>query len=189
MWTWKTTTEPQTLVVGNRVYASIYSEDRAGTKPGWIKAFDLQTGRELWTHQMLGGTAIMANDREVFIHDRKAESNSRLLVVDSQTGSKLRQFDLPLEYPQGIGSSTLGNNVIYTSDLKIENVVPGFYGSADNHSWVNAFDAANGKLLWRTPIFRHSQSKAITIQGNRLFLTTQGLKNEVKSTVQSFPDR
>jgi outer membrane protein assembly factor BamB len=84
MWVWKTSAEPETLVEGNRVYASIYSEDRAGKKAAWIKAFDLQTGRELWTHQMLGGMALLANDREVFIHDRAAESKSRLVVVDSQ---------------------------------------------------------------------------------------------------------
>ena len=180
LWQWKTQEEIETTTLGDTVYASIYSSRDNQSQSGWVKAIDLKTGRERWTHSMLGGYLAMANDREVFVWDRSEKSSTRYVVLDRQTGAVLRQFTLaPDENPGGGGQ--LAGNTIYKVSLQST----GSWGTAENHSWIEAFDARNGKQLWRTPTLRNSHINRFTIAGDRLILVgTSSIA--AKSVVQSY---
>lgn len=191
LWTWNTSAElTDVTVLGNTVYPAVYSKDRAGKEPGWVKALDLKTGKERWTHTMRGGEAKIANDREVFIWDGDAKTSTRFVVLDQLSGAMRRQFTLSRQDDREPRPIALADNIIYTADMAIEGFsTPGFYGSANNHSWVDAFDATNGQLIWRTPTLRESHIYRFVLNGDRLFLSSNGLENNVQSVVQSFSTR
>ncbi|MBD1838592.1 PQQ-binding-like beta-propeller repeat protein [Coleofasciculus sp. FACHB-501] len=191
LWTWNTSAElTDVTVLGDTVYPAVYSKDRTGKEPGWVKALDLKTGKERWTHTMRGGEAKLASDREVFIWDGDAKTSTRFVVLDRQTGAMLRQFTLSRQDRQEPRPIALADNIIYTADMEIEGVSAlGFYGSAKNHSRVNAFDATSGQVLWHTPTLRESHIYRFVLNGDRLFLSSNGLENNVQSVVQSFSTR
>nr|WP_242040633.1 PQQ-binding-like beta-propeller repeat protein [Coleofasciculus sp. FACHB-1120] len=191
LWTWNTSSElTDVTVLGDTVYPAVYSKDRTGKEPGWVKALDLKTGKERWTHTMRGGEAKIASDREVFIWDGDAKTSTRFVVLDRQTGAMRRQFTLSRQDDREPRPIALADNIIYTGDMEIEGFSAlGFYGSAKNHSRVNAFDATSGQLVWHTPLFRESHIYRFVLNGARLFLSSNAVGNDVKSVVQSFATR
>ncbi|MGB8700465.1 MAG: PQQ-binding-like beta-propeller repeat protein [Thermosynechococcaceae cyanobacterium] len=180
LWRWNTKAEIETKVLDDTVYASVYSEDRAGLNQGWVKAFDLKSGQERWTHRMLGPYPALANEREVFILDNSAKSSTRFVVLDKQTGQSLREITLaPNENPGG--PVALRGNSIYKASM-------GSTGSivdVQNHSWVEVFDATTGQLQWRTPKLDHSHVN-FWVAGDRLIVRRDALGSEAKSEIQSY---
>jgi outer membrane protein assembly factor BamB len=102
----------------------------------------------------------------------------------------LRQFTLSRQNEREPRPIDLAGNIIYTADMEIEGFSAlGFYGSAKNHSRMNAFDATSGQLLWHTPTLRESHIYRFVLNGDRLLLTSNGVGNDVQSVVQSFSTR
>lgn len=189
LWTWQTSSEIEHFaVLGDAVYPSVYGADAAN--PGWVKALDLKTGAERWTYPMLGGHARAVNDQEVLIWSLwfDAEQPNRLLLLDRQTGTLKRQLLLPREFDTEATTVLFANDVVYTDDMNFGHTVPvpGFYGTAENNSWVDAFDATDGHLLWRTPTLSQSHIYQFVLTDDHLFVKSNGLQPDVESVVQQY---
>lgn len=168
LWQWKTEAEIETVTLGDTVYASIYSTASDESQPGWVKAFDLRTGRERWTHRILGGLPEMTNDHEVFVLDRSEKASTRYVVLDRQTGAVLRQFTLARSSQYG-GGSQLAGKQIYKEAIEST----GSWTTVENYSRIEAFDATDGKLLWQTPPRRGATSQSVVI-GNHVIVVSNG---------------
>ncbi|MBD2465081.1 PQQ-binding-like beta-propeller repeat protein [Oscillatoria sp. FACHB-1407] len=186
LWRWKTLDELDNLtVIGDTVYPA-HTDGNLTEGRSWVKALDLKTGQERWSYSTIGFT-MLASDREAFLWKREDSDQSlHLNVLDKQSGDELRRIVLPLESNQAPGGLILADNTIYASDLRIENVTLGFYGSADNHTWLNAYDATDGRVLWRTPTFMHSHLNTPVVEGDRLFVASRAVDVAGKSVVQAF---
>lgn len=185
LWTWKAPHELWSAnILDDTIYASAFGNSEM-LPSGWLKALDLKTGKERWSYTITG-KAKAANDREVFVWQSKYNAGNHFVVLDKKTGNLLREFDLNREderEPQGL---LLAENMLYTTDLKIENATVGFYATADNHTWINAFDTATGRLVWHTPTLLHSHVHAPTISGQRLFVSSSALNEQGKNFIQAF---
>ncbi|MGP1385243.1 MAG: outer membrane protein assembly factor BamB family protein [Thainema sp.] len=189
LWTWQTSSEIEHIaVLGDAVYPSVYGADQAN--PGWVKALDLKTGAERWTYPMLGGHARAVSDQEVLIWSLwfDADQPNRLLLLDRQTGTLKRQLVLSREYDTEATTVLFANDVIYADDMSFGHTipVPGFYGTAENNSWIGAFDATNGHLLWRTPTLSQSHIYQFVLTNDHLLVKSNGLQPDVKSVVQQY---
>ncbi|PZO44140.1 MAG: hypothetical protein DCF19_02740 [Pseudanabaena frigida] len=159
LWTWETAPrDPNGLwaadVFGDTIYTSVFGFTK--TQPlGRIRAIALQTGKEKWSYTITGKVKAVS-DREVFVWQSKDNSGGNFVVLDKETGKFLRKFTLTRVYDTEPPNLTLSDGLIYMPDMEIKNVTLGFYGSADNNSWVNAFDDKTGKLVWRTPTLMNS---------------------------------
>lgn len=182
LWSWKTKAEIKTAVIDDMVYTSVYSEDRAGLTQGWVKAFDLKTGQERWTHRMLGPYPALANGREVFILDTSAKSSTRFVVLDKQTGQRLRQMTLAPDENPGGQLALKGNSIYKDSWERTGSMVP---SSAQNNGWIEVFDATTGQLQWRTPRLANSHVKFL-LTGDRMIVRGNALSSEAKSVLQSY---
>lgn len=183
LWQWKTRAEIETLTLGDTVYASTYSLSRDGTQPGWVKAFDLKTGKQRWSHTMLGGQAEMANDREVFVIDQNEKTRLRYVVLDRQTGAVLRQFTLTPRGEDEWGgkkAQVIGNRIYKEAFERT-----GSWFTSENHSYIAAFDTMDGQMQWRTPTLPDTRIYEFRIMGDRLFIVGTDSKAS-KGIVQSF---
>jgi outer membrane protein assembly factor BamB len=189
LWTHQSLDSINKQLIGKNVYVMTNKS---------IRALDAQTGRELWVNRSLGGTEILTGDRsktkpniqELFILDRSNPSNSastHLTILDSQTGKQLREINLPVRFES---SRLLSNNMIYVVDFKVTEGGPLRGGNRkEANSWVNAFDASTGKLLWRTPEIKQRYIDSIVVSGDRLFLAANSLRSknpDLPGLVQSF---
>jgi outer membrane protein assembly factor BamB len=180
LWRWNTKAEIATKVLDDTVYASVYSEDRAGLNQGWVKAFDLKSGQERWTHKMLGPYPALANGGEVFIRDNSVKDSARFVVLDQQTGQSLRQITLaPNGSPEG--QLALQGNFIYKDAVESA----GSMVNVQNHGWVEVFDATTGQLQWRTPKLADSHVN-FWVAGDRLIVRRNALRSGTKDAIQSY---
>ncbi|HEY9824479.1 MAG TPA: PQQ-binding-like beta-propeller repeat protein [Stenomitos sp.] len=182
LWSWSTKAEIKTTVLDDRVYTSVYSDDRAGLTQGWVKAFDIKSGQERWTHRMLGPYPVLANEREVFILDSSAKTSTSLVVLDKQTGKSLRQMTLAPDENPGGQLALQGNSIYKDSWERTGFMVP---SSAQNHGWIEVFDAMTGQLQWRTPRLTNSHVK-FWVTGDRMIVRSNALSSEAKSMLQSY---
>jgi hypothetical protein len=98
------------------------------------------------------------------------------------------------EYDREPSNLTWADGRVYIEDMEIKNVTLGFYGSADNNSWISAFDDKTGKLVWRTPTLMNSHiyyppvvsDIADKPEKKRLIFASNFLRTEGSSKVQSF---
>lgn len=186
LWTWKVPDELwSATVLGDTIYASAFGNPTK-QQAGWVKAVDLKTGQERWSYPQAGKVKL-ASDREVFVWQRDGNSKgSQFKVLDLQTGEVLRTLTLAHEYDHEPGGLVLADNRIYAPDLKIENATFGFYASADNHSWINVFDATTGQVVWRTPTLYHSHVYTPVVVGDRLFVASNALNKQAQDVIQMY---
>ena len=183
LWQWKSQEETFANVLGDTVYVFINSscQGHAGNDMSCVKAFDLKTGKERWTHSMQAGQPQMANDREVFVRDYSKRSAIRYVVLDQQTGKRLRELTLTAQVPDKMGPPQLVGNRIYIPVIERE----GYWGSTERQGWIEAFDATTRQLKWRTPTLRNSHIYRFTISGDRLTLVGSSTELQ-KGLVQTY---
>lgn len=185
LWTWNAPEELWSApLLGDTIYPSFYN-DTPTQQASRLVALDLKTGKERWSYNITG-KAKAASDREVFIWEATSNRGNHVVVLDKQTGKFLRDLYLEREDTREESNLEISGNTLYVADLQIENVTLGFYGSADNHSWLNALDTQTGHLLWRTPTLLHSHINQPAIVGDRLFLSNFVVDPEGKGVVQAF---
>ncbi|BBC22669.1 PQQ-binding-like beta-propeller repeat protein [Pseudanabaena sp. ABRG5-3] len=195
LWTKESLQNPDGLwsakVFGDTIYTSVFGN--SDMKPsGKLRAIALQTGKEKWSY-VITGKVKAVSDREVYVWQSKGNSGSNFVVLDKETGRFLRRFSLPRVYDDEPPDLVLSDGLIYVADMEIKNVTYGFYGSADNNSWVSAFDTQTGKLVWRTPTLMNSHiyqlpviNRADESKQKRLIFASNFLGKEGSSKVQSF---
>jgi outer membrane protein assembly factor BamB len=195
LWTKESLQNPDGLwsakVFGDTIYTSVFGN--SDMKPsGRLSAIALQTGKEKWSY-VITGKVKAVSDREVFVWQSKGNSGNNFVVLDKETGRFLRRFSLPRVYDEEPPDLVLSDGLIYVADMEIKNVTYGFYGSADNNSWISAFDSQTGKLVWRTPTLMNSHiyqlpviSRADESKQKRLIFASNFLGKEGSSRVQSF---
>lgn len=186
LWQWETSEDflDDVTVIDDTVYVA-FAHSSASDELSWVKALDLNTGRERWSYPLFGKVKL-ASDREVFVWDEDDNNSTRFVVLDKETGAVLRKIDLAREDSREPREIALAGNTIYISDLRIENVTLGFYASADNHSWFDAFDAATGRKLWQTPTLFHSHVYRPVAGSDRLFVTGHALNENGQDVIQAF---
>jgi outer membrane protein assembly factor BamB len=193
LWTWEAPQEPNGLwlanVFGDTLYTSVFGNSKMQPS-GKLRAIDLKTGNEKWSY-VITGKAKAVSDREVFVWQSKGNAGSNFVALDKETGRFLRRFELPRVYYAEPQNLTWSDGRLYVPDMEIKNVTLGFYGSADNNSWVSAFDDKTGKLVWRTPTLMNSHiyyapviSKASSQK--RLIFASNFLRQNGNSKVQAF---
>lgn len=193
LWQWETAEDSldDVTVLDDTVYVSFagYSDSVSGGL-SWVKALDLQTGKERWMYSPdILGKAKLSRDREVFIWDktdRDSTDSVDFVVLDRQTGQFLRKLHLAVEYNSEPRQIAIAGNTIYLSDLKIENPTVGYYATADNHSWVNAFDAITGCRMWKTPTLLHSHLYPPVVESDRAFVANRTLNEKGQNVIQAF---
>ncbi|ELS32294.1 MULTISPECIES: PQQ-binding-like beta-propeller repeat protein [Pseudanabaena] len=196
LWTWEAPQDPNGLwsanVFGDTIYTSVFGNTK--TQPsGRIRAIALQTGKEKWSY-VITGKVKAVSDREVLIWEPKQNSRGNFVVLDKETGRFLRRFTVNRVYDNDPQHLTWVDGQVYIEDMEIKNVTLGFYGSADNNSWVSAFDDKTGKLLWRTPTLMNSHiyyppivtGIADNPEKKRLIFASNFLRTEGSSKLQSF---
>ena len=193
LWKWEAPQKPNglwsTKIFGDTIYTSVFGN--SDMKPsGRISAIDLKTGKEKWSYVATGKVKAVS-DREVFVWQSEGNAGNNFVVLDKETGRFLRKFKLPRVYDTEPKNLTWSDGLIYAPDMEIKNATFGFYGSADNNSWVSAFDDKSGKLVWRTPTLLNSHiyhapiiSKASSPK--RLIFASNFLKDDGTSKVQAF---
>ena len=196
LWTWEALQKPNGLwsanVFGDTIYTSVFGN--SNMKPsGKLRAIDFKTGKEKWSY-VITGKAKAVSDREVFVWQSQSNSGNNFVVLDKETGRFLRRFTLPRIYNDEPQNLTWSDGLIYAPDMEIKNATFGFYGSADNNSWVSAFDDKTGKLVWRTPTLMNNHiyhppvvsAVADKSEKKRLIFASNLLGKEGGSKVQSF---
>jgi outer membrane protein assembly factor BamB len=196
LWTWEAPQKPNGLwdanVFGDTIYTSVFGN--SDMKPsGRLRAIDLKTGAERWSY-VITGRVKAVSDREVFVWQSKDNSGSNFVVLDKETGRFLRRFTLPRVHYDEPQNLIWSDGRLYVPDMEIKNVTLGFYGSADNNSWISAFDDKTGKLVWRTPTLMNSHiyyppavSAVADKSSNKyLFFASNFLGTGGSSKVQSF---
>ncbi|WP_271251588.1 outer membrane protein assembly factor BamB family protein [Pseudanabaena sp. Chao 1811] len=197
LWAWETSSrDPNALwdadVLGDTIYTSVFGFSK--TQPlGRIRAIDLQTGKEKWSYTITGKVKAVS-DREVLVWQSKGNSGGNFVVLDKETGRFLRRFTVTRTYEKEPQHLTWADGRVYIDDMEIKNVTLGFYGSADNNSWISAFDDKTGKLVWRTPTLMNSHiyyppvvsAVADNPEKKRLIFASNFLRTEGSSKVQSF---
>ncbi len=158
LWTKESLQNPDGLwsakVFGDTIYTSIFGN--SDMKPsGRISAIDLKTGKEKWSY-VITGKARAVSDREVFVWQSDDNAGNNFVVLDKETGKFLRRFALPRIHYDEPQNLIWSDGRLYVPDMEIKNATFGFYGSADNNSWVSAFDDKTGNLVWRTPTLMNS---------------------------------
>ncbi len=196
LWNWEAPQEPNGLwaadVFEDTLYTSVFGNSKM-LPSGRIRAIDLPTGKEKWSY-VITGKVKDVSDREVLVWQSKGNSGSNFVVLDKETGRFLRRFKVTRTYDNEPQHLTWADGRIYINDMEIKNVTLGFYGSADNNSWISAFDDKTGKLLWRTPTLMNSHiyysPLVIAVADNpekkRLIFASNFLRTEGSSKVQSF---
>jgi outer membrane protein assembly factor BamB len=196
LWTWEAPQDPNGLwdadVFGDTIYTSVFGHTK--TQPsGRIRAIALQTGKEKWSY-VITGKVRAVSDREVLVWEPKRNSQGDFVVLDKETGRFLRRFTVTREYDNEPQQLTWVDGRVYIEDMEIKNVTYGFYGSADNNSWISAFDDKTGKLVWRTPTLMNSHiyyPPVVSVvadksEKKRLIFASNFLRTEGNSRVQSF---
>ncbi|NMF58350.1 outer membrane protein assembly factor BamB family protein [Pseudanabaena yagii] len=197
LWTWETSSrDPNALwdadILGDTIYTSIFGFSK--TQPlGRIRAIDLQTGKEKWSY-VITGKVKAVSDREVLVWQSKDNSGGNFVLLDKETGRFLRRFTVTRAYDSEPQHLTWADGRVYIDDMEIKNVTLGFYGSADNNSWIGAFDDKTGKLVWRTPTLMNSHvyypplviAVADKPDKKRLIFASNFLRKEGSSKIQSF---
>jgi outer membrane protein assembly factor BamB len=186
LWRWETSEDflDDLSVIDDTVYVA-YAHNSANDQLSWVKALDLRTGRERWSYPIFGKVKL-ASDREVFVWKSHNDTATHFIVLEKQTGAWLRELDLVRQDSREPRQLALADNTLYTSDLAIENATVGFYATADNHSWIEAFDATTGIRKWRTPTLFHSHVYNPIIAGDRLFVTGRALNDQGQNLIQAF---
>ncbi|GBO56149.1 hypothetical protein APA_4479 [Pseudanabaena sp. lw0831] len=194
LWTWEAPGEPNGLwsvdVFGDTIYTSVFGNSKMQAS-GRLRAIDLKTGKEKWSY-VITGKAKAVSDREVFVWQSEGNAGNNFVVLDKETGRFLRKFKLPRVYYDEPKNLTWSDGLIYVPDMEIKNVTFGFYGSADNNSWVSAFDDKSGKMVWRTPTLLNSHIYHAPIiskvsSPKRLIFASNFLRDDGNSKVQAFP--
>ena len=197
LWTWETASrDPNALwaadVFGDTIYTSVFGN--SNMKPsGRIRAIVLQTGKEKWSYTITGKVKAVS-DREVLVWQSKGNTGGNFVVLDKETGRFLRRFTVTRAYENEPQHLTWADGRVYMDDMEIKNVTFGFYGSADNNSWISAFDDKTGKLVWRTPTLMNSHIYYAPLvsyiadkpEKKRLIFVSNFLRTEGSSQVQSF---
>ncbi len=196
LWKWEAPQNPDGLwsakVFGDTIYTSVFGN--SDMKPsGRLRAIDLKTGKEKWSY-VITGKAKAVSDREVFVWQSQGNSGNNFVVLDKETGRFLRRFALPRIHYDEPQNLTWSDGLIYAPDMEIKNATFGFYGSADNNSWVSAFDDQTGKLVWRTPTLMNSHiyyppvvsGIADKSAKKRLIFASSFLRTKGSSKVQAF---
>lgn len=180
LWQWKTQEEVNVATLDNWVYISLYVPEKGDrSQPGWVKALDLKTGQERWTHPMTGGRASMASDRELFVADDSDKSVDRYIVLDQKTGAVLRR--ITLEGSTKLGRAMLVGDTIYKDVIEST----GSWFTVENHAYLRAFDAKTGQLKWRTPLLQRTSIYDMTVVGDRLLVFSKGFTTG-KSIIYGF---
>ncbi|WP_055077353.1 PQQ-binding-like beta-propeller repeat protein [Pseudanabaena sp. 'Roaring Creek'] len=193
LWKWEAPQEPDGLwsakIFGDTIYTSVFGNGDMQPS-GIIRAIDLKTGKEKWSY-VITGKVKAVSDREVLVWQSEGNVGNNFVVLDKETGKFSRKFKLPRVYYNEPENLTWSDGLIYAPDMEIKNATFGFYGSADNNSWVSAFDDKSGKLVWRTPTLLNSHiyhaaiiSKASSPK--RLIFASSFSRAENSSKVQSF---
>jgi outer membrane protein assembly factor BamB len=196
LWTWEAPQEPNGLwsadVFEDTLYTSVFGNSKM-LPSGRIRAIALQTGKEKWSY-VITGKVKAVSDREVLVWQSKDNSGGNFVLLDKETGRFLRRFTVTRIYDNEPQHLTWADGQVYIEDMEIKNVTLGFYGSADNNSWVSAFDDKTGKLVWRTPTLMNSHiyypplvsAVADNPEKKRLIFASNFLRTEGSSKVQSF---
>ncbi len=197
LWTWETASrDPNALwdadVLGDTIYTSVFGNSKMRPS-GRIRAIALQTGKEKWSY-VITGKVKAVSDREVLVWEPKRNSRGNFVILDKETGRFLRRFTVTRVYDSEPQHLTWADGRLYMDDMEIKNVTLGFYGSADNNSWISAFDDKTGKLVWRTPTLMNSHiyypplvsSVGDNPEKKRLIFASNFLRTEGSSKVQSF---
>jgi outer membrane protein assembly factor BamB len=196
LWTWEAPGEPNGLwlanVFGDTLYTSVFGNSKMQAS-GRLRAIDLKTGKEKWSY-VITGKVKAVSDREVLVWQSKDNSGGNFVVLDKETGKSLRRFTVTRAYDSEPQHLTWVDGQVYIEDMEIKNVTLGFYGSADNNSWISAFDDKTGKLVWRTPTLMNSHiyyppivnSASDKPEKKHLIFASNFLRTEGSSKVQSF---
>ncbi|PZV10834.1 MAG: hypothetical protein DCF20_20645 [Pseudanabaena sp.] len=193
LWSWEAPQKPNGLWSANifedTIYTSVYGNSEMRPS-GKLRSINLKTGKEKWSY-VITGKVKAVSDREVFVWQSKGNSGSNFVVLDKDTGKFLRRFSLNRVNDSEPPNLTLADSLMYIPDMEIKNVTLGFYGSADNNSWVSAFDEKTGKLVWRTPTIlnSHIYHEPVISKGSspkRLIFASNFLRQDGNSKVQSF---
>jgi outer membrane protein assembly factor BamB len=196
LWKRESPQEPDGLmsakIFGNTIYTSIFGNSEM-LPSGQLRAIDLKTGQEKWSY-IITGIVKSVSDREVFVWQSKGNAGNNFVVLDKETGRFLRRFELPRVYDDEPQNLTWSDGRLYVPDMEIKNVTLGFYGSADNNSWISAFDDQTGKLVWRTPTLMNSHIYHPPVvsavvdksEKKRLIFASSFLRTEGSSKVHSF---
>lgn len=197
LWTWESAQKDSNglwdaNVFGDTIYTSVFGN--SNMKPsGRIRAIVLQTGKEKWSYTITGKVKAVS-DREVLVWQSKGNTGGNFVVLDKETGRFLRRFTVTRAYENEPQHLTWADGRVYMDDMEIKNVTFGFYGSADNNSWISAFDDKTGKLVWRTPTLMNSHIYYAPLvsyiadkpEKKRLIFASNFLRTEGSSQVQSF---
>jgi outer membrane protein assembly factor BamB len=196
LWNWEAPENPNGLwsadVFGDTLYTSVFGNSKMQAS-GRLRAIDLKTGKEKWSY-VITGKVKAVSDREVLVWQSKDNSGGNFVVLDKETGKSLRRFTVTRAYDSEPQHLTWVDGRVYIEDMEIKNVTLGFYGSADNNSWISAIDDKTGKLVWRTPTLMNSHiyyppvvsAVADKAEKKRLIFASNFLRTEGSSKVQSF---
>ena len=174
------------------LYTSVFGNSDMKSS-GRLRAIDLKTGKEKWSY-VITGKVKAVSDLEVYVWQSNGNSGNNFVVLDKETGRFLRRFELPRVYYDEPPDLVLADGLIYVFDMEIKNATFGFYGSADNNSWISAFDAKTGKLVWRTPTLMNTHVYHLPVisdvdpkSGKRkLIFASNFLRKEGSSKLQAF---
>ncbi|MGH3347017.1 MAG: carboxypeptidase regulatory-like domain-containing protein, partial [Nocardioides sp.] len=129
-----------------------------GTTDGQLEARDLETGEQLWAHdvgdQLRGSPAV--SDGTVVIG---GGIDGGIVALDAQSGEVQWRVETP------------GQLTVYTQPTVIDGVVYANTGPSEVDDSVIAIDLASGEVLWSTPVAVGVFNGAAS-DGERLFVTS-----------------
>jgi len=143
------TTRPNPLVAGDRVFASVFS-------PGAVVAVDRATGRLLWRtplQQPFAGSAVHLAGDLLY-----AYTSSAILALHPDTGDVQWHYS---PYPGRGGEQTYSQPAVFGKRL--------YFG--DRGGYVHGLDSRTGKRLWRRAVHRVTGCKKCQV--NAMVLATR----------------
>jgi outer membrane protein assembly factor BamB len=150
-------------VDGGTVFATIWHfVNSTGThSEGWVVALDKESGRELWR------TVLPARSTGVCIPGRPAVTGDRvvaLMLTGELYGLERQTGRIVWSVPRWTPEPNALFNAVITSPVTAEGVV---YADAGT-GYLRAYQASDGKLLWRANYLGQFKSDA-TIVGSEIF--------------------